>query len=411
MVSSIFLYLGTLAIATSSYCQNLRIPLDGIHAYNLIAIPQLDTLDTSSNTSHGTYFLLVKDNSITIASTNNNLLLAISLLNANQLVIIIQLQSNNAQLTAGIELGQLNLLDNTLASSHKEEFGRIVLPYLQYSSNLLSLVQLQKVNQSCTPSLAAGFSNLICLEIVYPATAGKEQDSMMSSGNKNILHKVTFLGGHTQNTLTATVLLVIGIQLHALDIVVVTDSQHHILVSDKIFLAHFGHIIGNGSAAGITIFLLDRSQLFLDNGHNLAFISQYRLQPFNFLQNFLILLLNLFPLQTGKTLETQIKDSLSLLLRQLEAIHQSIAGNISSLGLTNSGNYCIQMIQSNGQALQNMSSGLCLGQLISGSSGNNILLMLDVIMQYLLQSQNAWLVIHQSQHNYTKGILQLSMLV
>ena len=32
-------------------------------------------------------------------------------------------------------------------------------------------------------------------------------------------------------------------------------------------------------------------------------------------------------------------------------------------------------------------------------------------MQYLLQGQNPWLVIHQGQHNYTKGILQLSMLV
>ena len=154
---------------------------------------------------------------------------------------------------------------------------------------------------------------------------------MVGCRNENILYEVTFLGGHAQNALSATVLLVVGIQLHALDVVVVADGNHHILIGNQIFLIHLGHIVGNGSAAFITELCLYLGKLLLDDSHNLAFISQHGFQPFNLFQNFLIFFLNLLTLQTGQPLQTQIKNCLSLLLRQLEAIHQGSTGNIRSL--------------------------------------------------------------------------------
>ena len=58
-----------------------------------------------------------------------------------------------------------------------------------------------------------------------------------------------------------------------------------------------------------------------------------------------------------------------------------------------------------------MISFLCFVQIIFGSSGNDIFLMLQVISQHIQQIHNFRLIVDQRQHYHTKSILQLCMLV
>ena len=58
-----------------------------------------------------------------------------------------------------------------------------------------------------------------------------------------------------------------------------------------------------------------------------------------------------------------------------------------------------------------MSSVLCLAQLVAGTSGNNVLLVLQIVFQNLLEVQDTRLAVNQRQHNDTKGALQSGMLV
>ena len=58
-----------------------------------------------------------------------------------------------------------------------------------------------------------------------------------------------------------------------------------------------------------------------------------------------------------------------------------------------------------------MSSVLGLAQLVAGTSGNNILLVFQIVFQHLLEVQNTRLAVNQRQHDNTKGALQGGMLV
>ena len=58
-----------------------------------------------------------------------------------------------------------------------------------------------------------------------------------------------------------------------------------------------------------------------------------------------------------------------------------------------------------------MSSVLGLAQLVACTSGNNVLLVLQIIFQHLLKVQDTRLAVNQCQHDDTKGALQGGMLV
>ena len=58
-----------------------------------------------------------------------------------------------------------------------------------------------------------------------------------------------------------------------------------------------------------------------------------------------------------------------------------------------------------------MSSVLSLAQLVACTSGNNVLLVFQIVFQNLLKVQDARLAVNQCQHNDTKGALQGGMLV
>ena len=58
-----------------------------------------------------------------------------------------------------------------------------------------------------------------------------------------------------------------------------------------------------------------------------------------------------------------------------------------------------------------MISFLGFTQVVFGSSGNDIFLMLQIISQHIQQIHDLRLIVDQCQHDHTKSILQLCMLV
>ena len=69
------------------------------------------------------------------------------------------------------------------------------------------------------------------------------------------------------------------------------------------------------------------------------------------------------------------------------------------------------MIQGNRQALQNVCSGFRLCQIELRPAGNDLFLMLHIIMQDFLEIQDSRPAIHQGQHDSTEAVLHLRVLV
>ena len=233
----------------------------------------------------------------------------------------------------------------------------------------------------------------------------------MRCRDEHVLDEICLFRAHPLDTLAATVLATIGSKRHTLDVVVMRQRDDDIFLSNEVFDVDLRRINRELRTALIAILLLDCAELILDDAKDAVLVSQNGLELLDSLQDFLILLFDLLTLQTGQALQTQIQDSLSLFLRELETRHECFTGNISRAALTDGRDDSIQMIQRNRQAFEDMSPCLCLGQLIAGPAGNDVFLMLDVVVQDLLEVQHLRLAINQCQHDDAEAFLQLRMLI
>ena len=50
-------------------------------------------------------------------------------------------------------------------------------------------------------------------------------------------------------------------------------------------------------------------------------------------------------------------------------------------------------------------------QIILSPSGHHIFLMIQIVSKHILNVHHLWLVIHQSKHDHTEGILKLRMFI
>ena len=69
--------------------------------------------------SHGAYILLIKADSNTVAGCQDNFAVAVSQFNTNQILIIVQINSNHAILAHAFQILEVDFLNSTLIGSHK----------------------------------------------------------------------------------------------------------------------------------------------------------------------------------------------------------------------------------------------------------------------------------------------------
>ena len=115
-------------------------------------------------------------------------------------------------------------------------------------------------------------------------------------------------------------------------------------------------------------------------------------------------------LQTGQCAKTHIHNCLRLHIVQTEAFCQTVFRFLYRRRGADDTYHLINMINGNQKTLDNVITLLCLVQIILCSSGDHVLLMLQVVGQHVLKTKDLRLSVDQRQHNDTEGILHLRML-
>ena len=233
----------------------------------------------------------------------------------------------------------------------------------------------------------------------------------MTCRHQKLLNVIIVNGLHAFDSLAATVLAAEVIHTHTLDVAKLRHGDDRIRHRNKILHGDIILIVADGASSLIAILLSNDHDLFLDDSQQAFFIRQDCLQFCNALHQFLIFCLDLLTFQSGQRTQTHIHDSLSLNICQSEAFYQCFLSSCHISAASDDIDDLINVIKGDQQTFQDMSPLLSLVQIIFCPSGNNILLMKEVIPQHILQIQHPRLIIDQCQHNNTKGILQLRVLV
>ena len=122
-------------------------------------------------------------------------------------------------------------------------------------------------------------------------------------------------------------------------------------------------------------------------------------------------ILNLLTLQGSQTTQLHVQNCLSLSLINLQELHQAATRLISGGGAANQGNNLIQSIQSLQQATQDVRLFLRLTQTVTGTTNDNVHLVIHPVTHKRIQGQGARHTINNGEHVCGEVLLQLGVLV
>ena len=115
--------------------------------------------------------------------------------------------------------------------------------------------------------------------------------------------------------------------------------------------------------------------------------------------------------KTGESSQSHVNDSLCLNIIESESVHELFLGLCRSGTSSDDAYYFIDKIKCLEKTLEYMISFFRFAEIIPGTSGDNILLMLQIFLKDLKKIEYLGLVINKSQHDDTECVLKLCVLV
>ena len=222
--------------------------------------------------------------------------------------------------------------------------------------------------------------------------------------NVVILQRLDALDSSSAPVLTAEVVIA-----HPLDITQLRHRDDDIPAFDQILDAHVIRGEANLCSSFIPEFLGDLQQFSSDHTEQFLLIGQNRRQPLNQLHQGSIFFLDLASFQTCQRPQAHIHNRLCLNIIQTKPLHQFCLRKRDALTSADDPDHFIDVVERNQQAFQDMSPLLCLVQIIPRPSGDDILLVFQIILKDLDKVQHLRLAVHKRQHDDAECILQLRM--
>ena len=411
VLGAVLARLRALAVALGRDRQDLGVRRECIHADDLIAVVEADALDTAGRAAHRAHIVLAEDNGHAPLRAEDHVALAVRELDADELVIVIEVDGVEAALVQVLELDEARLLDDAFLRGHEEVGIRIEALDLDDRRDLLVLLELQQVDDGRAFRRAARLRDLVCLEMVDAAAVREEQDRVVRRRDQEVLDEILLLRRHALDALAAAVLAAISIECHALDVVVVRQRDDDVFLSDEVLDVDLARVDRQARAARIAELRLDRLELVLDDAEDAALICEDGLVVLDGLQDFLILLLDLLALEARQALQAQVQDGLSLFLRELEARNESSARDVSRAALADRRDDRIEVVERDRQALQDVGARLSLLEIVARAPRDDIFLIRNVVVQHFLEVEDLRLAVDERQHDDAEAVLQLRVLV
>ncbi len=232
----------------------------------------------------------------------------------------------------------------------------------------------------------------------------------MRQGDEHVDDEVLLLGLHAHQADAAAALLLVRVQRNALDVTVLGDGDHHVLVGDEVLVLQVPGVHDDVGVTLVAVLLLQLEDLGLDDGHDAPFVGQDVLQVRDLDLELGELGAERLDLQPGKLLQPHVQDGLGLLLVDLQSDHQALARLLRALGLTYDAYGVVQGVQRLDQADEDVLPLPGLGQVVLGAAGHDLLAIGEIVPEQLLQREHLGLVVDQGDVDDPEGHLHLGLL-
>ena len=197
----------------------------------------------------------------------------------------------------------------------------------------------------------------------------------------------------------------------ALHVAASADRDDDVLVLDEVLLGELPLCGTDLGAPWVRVLPPDLEQLLLDHTEDRLGILQQSLQPADGGEEFLVLVLELLPLQLRQAPQRHVQDVVGLDLRQLELGHELGPGLVGVGRRADDTDDLVDVCQRDQEALDDVIALFCLAQIEPGSPRDDVDLVVDVALEDLLEVERPRDAVDQSQHDGAEALLELGVLV
>jgi hypothetical protein len=234
-------------------------------ADDVVALLERDAAVTGGRTTHRPEVLLVEADGHAVVGGEEDDLLAVGDAGGDELVVLLDVDGDDAARHHVGEVLQRGLLHRAVASGEENVlvlFGQVADG--EDGNDFFAGLQRDERGHGLALACGADVGNLIHLEPVDAAGVGEAEEISVRRVDDELGDEVLFAGLHAETTGASATLLTVDGDGRALEIAGIGDGDGDLLVGDKVFEGELGGFVEDLSAAGIAVLVADLFE-FLDD--------------------------------------------------------------------------------------------------------------------------------------------------
>ena len=354
------------------------------HADDLVALPERERLDAARHSAHGSHVGFHKADRHTQTGRNDHIGVAVGHAHPCEVVVLIQLQSDQAALARRIVGVQLNAFDNTLSRDHDKVLALFKFRHADHRRDLFIRRDREQVGYIDALCLTCALGHLVAFQAVDPALIGEEQHIVVRVDDEHLGGDVLLAARHARNASAASALELVGIHRKALDVTELRQREHALLLRDQVLNVHLAADGADLCASRVGVFIANRKELLLDDLELFGVAGEYLVIFLDFCLQSGDLFFYFGAFHIGELSQTHLHDRVCLHLVQAKALHQRGSGGRQILAAPDDGDDLVDKVYRDLQALQNMGAVHGFFEIELRSAVNDLFLKVDVAAQHIL---------------------------
>src|SRR6267378_663222 len=241
---------------------DLEVRLDRVHADDVVVFVQVHAVHAAGVAAHRTHFRFAEQNRLPFVAGQENHLLAVSELRADELVLAVQGDGDDARRARVGEFRQRGLLYRAALRGHEDELIRILeIARRDERGELLVFLEFNETRNGFAAGGRRRFRQFIDLQPVDAALRGEQQDVAVRRGDEQILDEIFFLRLRADAALAAARLVAVRVRGRPLDVARVAHGDQHLRVGDQVFELDLVDLIDNLRAPVVAVGFVYFAQL------------------------------------------------------------------------------------------------------------------------------------------------------
>ena len=187
------------------------------------------------------------------------------------------------------------------------------------------------------------------------------------------------------------------------------EGDDSVLHGDKVLDVHFAADGLDGGAALVAELVAYFTKLGLYDIVHQVNIGENRLVLGDALENFGELVLDFLPVKAGETSETHRENGVRLDFRKTEALHKAGTVLVVVPSASDDADNFVDVVLGDFETFENVLTLLRLAKVEPCAAGDDFTLEVDVVLEHLFKGEYLRLTVHEGEHNYADGVLELGI--